>query len=153
MQQLCVLQYPTRALNCMYCVRRIKVPSEMLSHYVMDGSHGLERSHHICLWQTLLGGACISCPKEGFPSIRHDEVRVIGGTWMSKVCTDVCTEPTLQLITGKGLNGASAITENGARLDIAANGFWGGKFEWSFFDMRVFNLHAPSHWQQPLVST
>ena len=32
-----------------------------------------------------------------------------------------------------------------ARLDIAANGFWGGRFERTYFDMRVFNPHAPSN--------
>ncbi len=35
-------------------------------------------------------------------------------------------EPTLQPLTGETLTGASAITEDGARLDIAASGFWGG---------------------------
>ena len=28
---------------------------------------------------------------------------------------------------------------------IAANGFWGGRFEHSFFDVRVFNPGAPSN--------
>ena len=37
------------------------------------------------------------------------------------------------------LNGASANTDDGAWLDIAANGFWGGKFERAYFDVRVFN--------------
>ena len=40
------------------------------------------------------------------------------------VCSDVCIEPSLQPITNETLRGASAITEDGARLDIAANGFW-----------------------------
>ena len=39
------------------------------------------------------------------------------------------------------------ITEDGARLDIAASGFWGEHFERAFFDMRIFNLHAPSNRQ------
>ena len=30
-------------------------------------------------------------------------------------------------------------------LDIAANGFWGSSFERAFFDVRVFNPHAPSN--------
>ena len=37
----------------------------------------------------------------------------------------------------------SAITDDNARLDIAASGFWEGRFERAFFDMRVFNLYAP----------
>ena len=36
-------------------------------------------------------------------------------------------------------------TEAGARLDIAANGVWGGTFERTFFHVRVFNPHAPSN--------
>ena len=68
----------------------------------------------------------LSCPKGGFPSIRHNEVRDTVGSWLSEVCNDVCIQPNLQPITGETLTGASAITEDGARLDIAANGFWGG---------------------------
>ena len=48
---------------------------------------------------------------------------------------DVYLEPHLQPITGETLNGASAITEDGARLDIAANGFWGSRYERCFFDV------------------
>ena len=40
------------------------------------------------------------------------------------MCHDVCIEPTLQPITGEALSGTSAITEDGARLDVAANIFW-----------------------------
>ena len=29
------------------------------------------------------------------------------------------------------------------RIDIAKNGFWGGRFEHTFFDVRIFNPHAP----------
>ena len=54
----------------------------------------------------------------------------------------MCTEPELLLITGENLAGASANTQPGARLDIAANGVWGGSFERTYFDVRVFNPHA-----------
>ena len=64
---------------------------------------------------------------------------------MSEVCDDVCLEPHLQPMTGETLNGASAITEDGARLDIAANGFWRSRYERCFFDVRVFSPHAPSN--------
>ena len=73
--------------------------------------------------------------------------------WLSEVCSDVCIEPTLQPITGETLRGASAITTDGARLDIAANSFWGGSFERAYFDVRVFNPHAPFNRQQSLAST
>ena len=95
----------------------------------------------------------LSCPKGGFPSIRHNEVRDNVGGWLSEVCHDVSIEPHLQPITGERLIGASANTEDGARLDIAANGFWGGRFERTYFDVRVFNPHAPTNRQQSLAST
>ena len=38
---------------------------------------------------------------------------------------DVCIEPSLQPLSGETLNSASSSVQDGARLDIAANGFWG----------------------------
>ena len=46
-------------------------------------------------------------------------------------------------MTGEVLTGSSSNTQDGARLDIA--GFWGGRFERTYFDVRVFNPHAPSN--------
>ena len=54
---------------------------------------------------------------------------------MTEVCNDVCIEPTLQPVTGEALSGASALTADGARLDVAASGFWGGRHERAFFDV------------------
>ena len=48
-------------------------------------------------------------------------------------------------MTGEVLNGSSSNTQDGARLDIAANGFWGGRLERTYFDVRVFNPHAASN--------
>ena len=95
----------------------------------------------------------LSCPKGGFPTIRHNEVRDTVAGWMSEVCNDVCVEPPLQPLTGEALSGASAITEDGARLDIAANGFWGGRHDRAFFDVRIFNPYAPSNHQPTLAAT
>ena len=85
----------------------------------------------------------LSCPKGGYPSIRHNEVRDLTAKLMTEVCHDVCVEPTLQPVTGEVFSNATAISEDGTRLDIAANGFWGGRFERAFFDVRVFNPLAP----------
>ena len=52
-------------------------------------------------------------------------------------------------MTGEVFSNATAIFEDGARLNIAANRFWGGRFERAFFDVRVFNPLAPSN-RQPL---
>ena len=87
----------------------------------------------------------LSCPKGGFPSIRHNEIRDLTATLLTEICNDVCIEPDLQPIDGEVLTGSSSNTQDGARLDIAANGFWGGRFERTFFDVRVFNPHAPSN--------
>ena len=57
----------------------------------------------------------------------------------------ICIEPKLQPITGEALTGSSFNAQCGARLDIAAKGFWGGRFERTCFDVRVFNPHAPSN--------
>ena len=86
-------------------------------------------------------------------SIRHNEVRDTVAGWMSEVCNDVCVEPPLQPLTGEALSGASAITKDGARLDIAAKGFWGGRHDRAFFDVRIFNPYAPSNHQPTLAAT
>ena len=46
----------------------------------------------------------------------------------------------------------SAITEDGARLDVAMYGFWGSKFEKAFLDVRVFNPSAQSNQHGSLAS-
>ena len=71
---------------------------------------------------------------------------------LSEVCHCVSIEPHLQSAEGEDLRGASANTTDGARLDIAANGFWGGRFERAFFDVRVFNPHAPTNRRLQLSS-
>ena len=94
----------------------------------------------------------LSCPKGGFPSIRHNEIRDLTANLLTQVCNDVRIEPELQPITGESLTGASSNVQDGARLDIAANGFWGGRFERTYFDVRVFNPYAPSNRQSSLSS-
>ena len=71
----------------------------------------------------------LSCAKGGYPSIRHNEIRDLTANLLSEVCNNVCTEPELLPVTGENLSGASANAQPGARLDIAANGVWGGSFE------------------------
>ncbi len=51
----------------------------------------------------------------------------------------------MQEVTNESMMMRSAITTEGARLDVAANGFWGGRYEKTFVDVRVFNLYAPSN--------
>ena len=64
---------------------------------------------------------------------------------LTEVCHDVSLEPHLQPLSGESLSFRTASTEDNARLDVAASGFWGGRFERAFFDVRVFNPHASSN--------
>ena len=52
---------------------------------------------------------------------------------------------------GEAFHAMTVNTEDGARSDIAAVGCWGGRFERTFFDVRVFNPYAPSN-QTPTPS-
>ena len=72
-------------------------------------------------------------------------IRDLTADLLTEVCSDVCFEPDLQPAGGEELSGSSSNTQDGVRLDIAANGFWGGRFECTFFDVRIFNPHAPSN--------
>jgi len=47
-------------------------------------------------------------------------------------------EPHLQPLTSSNVN-------DGARLNISVNGFWGGNCERTFLDVKVFNPYAPSN--------
>ena len=85
----------------------------------------------------------LSCRKGGYPSIRHNEIRNLTAKVLTEVCNDVLLEPPLQPLTGERFPGASVNTSEGAHLDISFDGFWGGKFEKTFVDIRVFNPHAP----------
>lgn len=69
---------------------------------------------------------------------------------LTEVCSNVCIEPDLQPLTGEVLRNASSNQQDGARLDIAANGFWGGRYQRTYFDVRVFNPQAPSNRQTSL---
>ena len=84
----------------------------------------------------------LSCAKGGFPSIRHNEIRNLTATLLTEVCRNVCIKPRLQPVSNETLAGSSANRQDGARLDTAASGFWGGAFERIFFDIRVSNPHA-----------
>ena len=87
----------------------------------------------------------LSCPKGGFPSLRHNEIRDLTANLLSEVCNEVTIEPHLQPLSGEQLSGATANSTDGARLDVATNGLWGGRFEKTYMDIRVFNPFTPSN--------
>ena len=91
----------------------------------------------------------LSCPTGGLPTIWHNEIRDTIAASLSKVCSDVQTEP--HLFTQEDACRVQAVSEGGAndvehdlRLDIRVRGFWGGRMEMAFFDVRVFNPFARS---------
>ena len=86
----------------------------------------------------------LSCPKGGFPTIHHNEIRDLFAELIRDVCPNVETEPTLQPLNGKAFKYCSTTTDNEARLDIAANGFWEVDLNGHFM-MFVYLTHMPLH--------
>jgi len=56
---------------------------------------------------------------------------------LTEVCHDVIIKPDLQPLTGETMAGVSSNTMDGARLDIAVNGFWGGRFKKSWYSSNM----------------
>ena len=115
------------------------VPSQIPSHCVCSQPFTIQ---HV-----------LQCPRGGFPSIRHNELRDFTASLLKETCHGVATEPSLQLITSETFRAASTNTQDGARLDIVANGFWGGVYERAFYDVRMFNPFAPSNRRSSLASS
>ena len=81
----------------------------------------------------------LSCPYGGYPIHRHNDLRNL--THPTEICTNVTIEPHLQPLTCEHLDYRR---EDNARLDVAADGFWGISGQRAFFDVWVFNPVAPS---------
>ena len=88
---------------------------------------------------------CISCPKGGFPSLRHNEVRDLTAKMMSEVCNNVSIEPRLShfLVKLFALRRLTQTLMLGLILLLMASGVEG--LSVLFFDVRVFNPGAPSN--------
>ena len=84
----------------------------------------------------------LSCPTGGLPAIRHNEIRDLIAASMSEVCVDITTEPHLE--PPEEQQAEEPGEGEHARLNISARGFWGGRHEMAFFDVRVFNPFASS---------
>ena len=87
----------------------------------------------------------LSCPRGGFLFVRHNEIHDSIAHLLKEICHDVCIEPGLQPLTGENLSCHSVVVDDGARLDIAARGFWGISHQHAYFDVRVFNPYVPSY--------
>ena len=86
----------------------------------------------------------LTCKKGGFVIMRHNDLRDVESQLMSEAgCRNVVVEPSLIPTRGDHLRGQTT-SGNQARVDIAATGIW-GKFERTFFDIRVTHPNAPSN--------
>jgi hypothetical protein len=94
----------------------------------------------------------LSCPLGGFPTLRHNETRDLLADVMTEAGNSVAIEPTLTPVDGRTFHHATTTTDPNARLDIAAGGVWGGRFERAYFDVCVFNAFAQSNAAKPLAS-
>ena len=65
----------------------------------------------------------LNCPTGGYPTLRYNELRDFTAEILSEVCSDVCTEPHLQPLSGETLTYATANVEDGACLDVSATGW------------------------------
>ena len=70
---------------------------------------------------------------------------------LTEVCNQVVVEPELHPVSPQDFP-LSANTQEGTRLDIAMNGFWGGRSECCFADVWVFNPLATSNVSSSLSS-
>ena len=115
-----------------------------------DGLHlryGWEPSNtpHSCpCGQPLTMIHSLHCPKGGYTHLRHNEIRDTFDTFLDEVCHDVEIEPKLQSLEGKSVHNKTTTTEVDARLDIKANGLWGGRLSRTFFGVKIFNPDAKS---------
>ena len=80
-------------------------------------------------------------------------MRDITASLLSEVCHSVSIEPHLQPLSGEVMSLRSSNTDDNSRIDVAACGSWGGRFERAFFDVRVFNTCARSNRQTTLQAT
>ena len=89
------------------------------------------------------------CKTGGFVSLRHNELCDLTGNILREACRNVEVEPLLQPLTGEKLRYQTSIKEDNAQLDLSALGFW-RRGEKAFFDIRVFDPVAQSHFNQNL---
>ena len=60
----------------------------------------------------------LSCPREGFPIVRHNEIRDVTANLLTEVCHDVRSEPELQPLSGEAMAGATSNTSDGWWSDV-----------------------------------
>ena len=86
----------------------------------------------------------LTCKKGGFIAQRHDTIRDLLTSHISKVCRNVETEPLLQPLDNEVFNLQSTVMSREARLDMKAGGFWTPGVT-AFFDVRVTHVNSRSN--------
>ncbi len=81
--------------------------------------------------------------------MRHNQVRDMEANWLSEVCRDVQVEPKLIPLSGETFQYKSTTTDDDARLDVSARGFW-NSMDKTFVDVRVFHHGAASNCTETL---
>ena len=81
--------------------------------------------------------------REVFVAQRHDTIRDLLTSHISKVCRNVETEPLLQPLDNEVFNLQSTVTSRQARLDMKAGGFWTPGVT-AFFGVRVTHVNYRS---------
>ena len=102
-------------------------------------------SFSLCLWCCLLSGPCFVLPQAGvvFPPFT-----ITGSETSLLICWLRCATRSRwnpSYSDPDTFSHATANSQDGARLDIVVNGFWGGRSEHCFMDVRVFNSYAQSN--------
>ena len=87
----------------------------------------------------------LTCNRRGFSFLRHNEIRDLSAKLLTEVCPNMGIEPGLQSLSRETLAMRTANRQDEARLDIRVQGFLGERLQDAFFDVRVFNPHAPSN--------
>ena len=85
----------------------------------------------------------MNCHKGGFINARHDNIRDLECKMLKSVVQDVESEPQLQPVVNKENYHRTAITNEEARLDIRARGFW-RHGQNAYFDVRITNADCSS---------
>ena len=91
----------------------------------------------------------LSCRFGGLPIRRHNEVRNLQASCLRKAGCDTTIEPLLQPLSGEVFNRPTTTTDQDARLDIKASGFWVGVRGSIFWRMGVQPIRSlvplPTH--------
>ena len=72
----------------------------------------------------------------------HNEVRDLTARLLDRVAHDVTIDSSLQPLTGEQVRYHTAVRQDQGRLDVVASGLYGGWYERSYLDFRVFNPNA-----------